>query len=527
MNTESMDEELLEFAAGETEAAVSTAEPWKVLIADDEEEVHAVTRLALADFTLHDRPIRFLDAYTGREAVEVMQREADIALILMDVVMETDSAGLDAVQVIRNELGNKLVRIVLRTGQPGQAPEREVVRRYDINDYKEKTELTAKKLYTLMHTGLSLYRELVAMERNRQGLEHVIEASASIFEEKSMKRFQRGLLEQLAALLHAKRDAVIVSAPGFSVSTDEHGGLRVVAGTGCYSKLEGQMANEALAPEVLGRVRRVVARNLPEIGDHYFVVHFSSRSGHGHVVYLNSETRFKPADVLLIELFCRNAGIAFENLAMHEEVTDSQRRMIVLLSTAIEERSKDLRNHVQRVSEYSVLIGREIGLSAQDLDTLAIAAAMHDLGKVSVPDAILNKPGLYTPAERAIMETHVGHGENILAGQHGVLLKNAEIVVGQHHERWDGAGYPRGLEGHEIHLYGRIAAVADVFDALTTRRCYKEPWPVEEAVEYFRAQSGKQFDPVLVDAFLAQLPEILRIKEHWSDLERTSVAAAV
>lgn len=519
MNTESDAGELMSFAEAAPVKAVTGVEPWKILIADDEEAVHQITRLALANFTLLDRPLKFFDAYTGREAVEIMSREEDVALVLMDVVMETDHAGLDSVQRIRNELDNKLVRIILRTGQPGQAPEREVVNRFDINDYKEKTELTATKLYTVVHTSLSLYRELSAMERHRDGLERVIEASANIFGQQSLLRLQRGLLEQLAALLYARRDAVIVEMPGFAAAKERDGVFRVVAGIGSYAPYEGKAAGEVLQADVLERIQRAVDAKAPEIGDSHFAVHFVSRSGREQVVYLSSEHRFQPADARLVILFCKNASIAFENLALHEEVTDSQRRLIVLLSTAIEERSRELRNHVQRVSEYAVLLGRKIGLPSADLDTLAIAAAMHDLGKVTIPDEILNKPGKFTPEERAIMETHVERGEKILEGQSGDLLKNAAIVVGTHHERWDGAGYPRGVKGDGIHLFGRISAVADVFDALTTKRAYKEVWPMDDVISYFEEQRGKQFDPEIVDVFLSNIDEILKIKGRWSDEE--------
>lgn len=151
--------------------------PWKLLVVDDEEEVHAVTRLALGGFEFASRPLQIIGAYSGAEAKKVMSEEKDIAMILLDVVMETDQAGLDVVKYIREELGNRFVRIILRTGQPGQAPEYKVITEYDINDYKQKTELTRGKMFTLVHTSLSSYRDLMALEANRHGLEKVIEAS--------------------------------------------------------------------------------------------------------------------------------------------------------------------------------------------------------------------------------------------------------------------------------------------------------------------------------------------------------------
>jgi len=512
MNPERNDEPLSFAAEAPANDDGQALNPWKILVVDDEEEVHRVTRLALGDVSVHGRPLEFIDAYNGRESVEVMRQQPDIAMVLMDVVMETEHAGLDAVQAIRNELGNRFVRIVLRTGQPGQAPEHEVVRRFDINDYKEKTELTTTKLYTLLHTGLGLHRELVAMDQAKRGLEQVIGASADIFQQQSMELLQRGLLQQLAALLYARRDAVIVSTGITAACTPA--GLKVVAGTGRYAGSEGRMAEDILPPEALGHISRALEDGLMVVGKHYFAVHFATRSGMRHVVYLTTEACFEPADVRLVQLFCRNVAIAFENLALNDAARSSQRQLILLLSAAIEERSPELRNHVLRVSQYAMTLGQLLGLDADAIGTLGVAAAMHDLGKIAVPDAVLNKPGKLDAEERRVMETHVERGCAMLRGQHGELLRQAEVTVAQHHEHWDGGGYPHGLLGEESDLYARITALADVFDALTTRRCYKEPWPIEAVVAYLREQRGRQFEPRLVDMFLANLDRFTAIQHR-------------
>lgn len=150
-------DDVLTFAAGEEPAPVTTGEPWKVLVVDDDEEIHKVTRLAVRPLAVLGRPLGLISAYTGREAVEIMRRERDVALILMDIVMETELAGLEAVEAIRHALGNHAVRIVVRTGQPGQAPELEVVRRFDINGYNQKTELTITKLHAVLRENLTQY----------------------------------------------------------------------------------------------------------------------------------------------------------------------------------------------------------------------------------------------------------------------------------------------------------------------------------------------------------------------------------
>lgn len=159
----------LEFVA-EVEEEKASCKAWKMLVVDDEEAVHKVTSLVLNGFKYLGVPLEFLHAYSGKEACETMAREENVAVILMDVVMESDHAGLEAIDYIRNELDNKFVRIILRTGQPGQAPEHDVITRYDINDYKHKTELTRQRLFTTTYTSISAYRDLIALERNRKAL---------------------------------------------------------------------------------------------------------------------------------------------------------------------------------------------------------------------------------------------------------------------------------------------------------------------------------------------------------------------
>ena len=198
--TVQMDDEIL-IVDDEHEVTSHLREGWKVLIVDDEPEVHRITKMTLAQFEFDNRPIEFLHAYTGDEAVMIMAHEPDIALILLDVVMETDNAGLNVVKHVRDVLRNPYVRIVLRTGQPGQAPEDDVVANYDINDYKDKTELTSQKLRTLIRASLRSYRDIRTLEHHRRGLEKVIAASKGIL--------PKGLWSNLARCSHWKKAACI------------------------------------------------------------------------------------------------------------------------------------------------------------------------------------------------------------------------------------------------------------------------------------------------------------------------------
>jgi putative two-component system response regulator len=182
------------------------------------------------------------------------------------------------------------------------------------------------------------------------------------------------------------------------------------------------------------------------------------------------------------------------------------------LSRAAEFRDSDTGSHLQRMAAYARVIAARLGLSVAECDLLAEAAPMHDIGKVGIPDAILLKQGALDAAERAVIQRHPQIGADILAGSESPLLQAGAVIAISHHERYDGGGYPHGLAGVAIPLFGRIVAVADVFDALTTARPYKPAWPLARALDYLRAEKGRHFDPLCVDALLAELPEVLMIQ---------------
>ncbi|MCG3659903.1 PAS domain S-box protein [Aliarcobacter butzleri] len=204
-----------------------------------------------------------------------------------------------------------------------------------------------------------------------------------------------------------------------------------------------------------------------------------------------------------------------ENL--HDELEDTQREIIYKLGEIGETRSSETGNHVKRVAEYSRLLAQKVNLSQEDANRLFIASPMHDIGKIGIPDAILNKPGKLNEDEWKIMKTHTQIGYDILKDSKRETLRAAGIVSYTHHEKWDGTGYPLGLKGEDIHIFGRITAVADVFDALGSDRCYKKAWPLENILELFRNEKGKHFDPKLIDIFIENLDQFLAIRDSYKD----------
>ena len=340
---------------------------WKILIVDDDRDVHEVTVLALKRLVFDSRGLEFLSAFSAAEAREVLRAHPEVAVVLLDVVMEEENAGLKLVRYIREELQNSMVRIILRTGHPGQAPEESVTMEYDINDYREKSDLTARSLKTALITAFRSYRDISTID------------------------------------------------------------------------------------------------------------------------------------------------------SLVREIESTQKELIYALGEIAESRSMETGNHVKRVGELAGLLASKYGLELGETLRMPLAASMHDLGKLAIHDSILNKPGPLNAEEFAIMKRHCEFGQKILDKSNRPLLQMAKVIAMEHHENFDGTGYPCGIKGQEISVWSRIVALADVIDALGTKRVYKEIWNKEKIFDYIVAERGKKFDPDLVEIFIRNIDEVLRIQEVYRD----------
>jgi response regulator RpfG family c-di-GMP phosphodiesterase len=203
---------------------------------------------------------------------------------------------------------------------------------------------------------------------------------------------------------------------------------------------------------------------------------------------------------------------------LNEEIEDTQKEVVFTMGAIGESRSKETGNHVKRVAEYSKILALHYGLPEYFANMLKQASPMHDIGKVAIPDAILNKPGRFDADERKIMDTHAQLGYEMLKSSHRPLLKLAATVAYEHHEKWDGSGYPRGLKGDQIDIAGRITAIADVFDALGSDRVYKKAWDDERIFNLFKEEKGKHFDPELIDIFFNNLDDFLKVRDQFKDI---------
>jgi response regulator RpfG family c-di-GMP phosphodiesterase len=479
-------------------AAEQREAPWKVLVVDDEPDVRAITALNLRDFRFAGRPLRLIEASSAAEALALLPQHPDVAAALVDVVMETDDAGLKLVEAMRKQLGYLMTRIIIRTGQPGVAPERYVIDHFDIDDYKDKTELTAQRLYTTLRSALKAYRDLQTIELNRQGLEVVLEATPQLYQlqRQTLESFFEGVLTQVIALCKLTHSGLISTIDGLLTTLDGDG-LHVRAGAG---DLVPDSADRQRLDEVVDLCTRAVRdQQAPEgLRKDALIVPLMVQNQAIGFIYLEASEELTGQDRVLIQVMSNQCSSALENFRLHTNLRESYEAAIETLAQVAEFKDSSTGAHINRMAEYTRLIAERLGLPPAQCAAYAQAARLHDVGKVGIADGVLQKPGPLTEAERAAMRRHTEIGARILSCNKSLSLEG-EVAFG-HHERWDGSGYPQGLAGAAIPLVSRIVAVADVFDALVSSRPYKAPWSPQEAMAEIERQSGRGFDPAVVAA---------------------------
>jgi signal transduction histidine kinase len=344
----------------------SNARRWKVAVIDDDQAVHEGTRFALSDYNLNGQTLEILSAYSAAEGRTLMRAHPDIAAVLLDVIMETDAAGLDLVEFIRNEIKNETVRIILRTGQPGQAPERRVIVDYDINDYKAKTELTADKLFTSLTAALRSYQQLERMVQTRRGLEIIIDAASTLYDFKSMQRLAEGVLTQIASLLNVDCAGILVLRDGGATGDN----FSVLAGSGCYSRFTGAAGSTALEPDLRQMVEAAFQRRKHEFADHRSVLYVRTGSGREVVVLLQAERELSDTDRSLVEIFGSRLSIAFDNVILYQQLNEANTQ----LEDRVAQRTRALMQANRRLSAQWLRLQRANGFKNEILGTVA-----HDL----------------------------------------------------------------------------------------------------------------------------------------------------
>ena len=315
MTSDNADDDLLTFSEEPEAPEVERESSWLVLIIDDEPSVHDATRLALRGILIEGRPLAFLHAFTAAEARAILAERNDIAIALLDVVMESEDAGLRLTRYIREELDNQAIRIILRTGQPGYAPEIETIRAYDINDYKTKAELTRIRLFTSLTVAIRSYWQINCLEANRRGLELIVAASTELSRPQGLHRFAQGVVTQLCALLGVSEEGVVCAAKGSEDSP------YVLAAAGRYADWMGKTL-EGIPDQ---RVRRLLAKSL-QTRDHLFgestCLYFSVPDGLAIAAFVDVNHPLSEVDRRLLEVFCGNIAVAFENTHLLNRISE-------------------------------------------------------------------------------------------------------------------------------------------------------------------------------------------------------------
>jgi signal transduction histidine kinase len=296
-----------------------------------------------------------------------MRAHPDIAAVLLDVIMETDVAGLELVEFIRNEIHNETVRVILRTGQPGQAPERRIIVQYDINDYKAKTELTADKLFTSLTAALRSYQQLERMVQTRRGLEIIIDAASTLYDFKSMQRLAEGVLTQLASLLNVDCAGILVLRDDGSKTSED---FSVLAGSGCYSRFIGAASSRSLDADLRTMVEAAFKRRKHEFADHRTVLYVRTGSGREVVVLLQAERQLSETDRSLVEIFGSRLSIAFDNVILYQQLHEANTQ----LEDRVSQRTRALMQANRRLSAQWLRLQRANGFKNEILGTVA-----HDL----------------------------------------------------------------------------------------------------------------------------------------------------
>lgn len=490
---------------------------WRVLIVDDDESVHQVTRLVLADAEVEGRKLDLVSVFSMQEAKALLERDEDFAMAFVDVVMESDHAGLELVHWIRNELKNQAIRLVLRTGQAGTAPEAKVIREYDINDYKEKTDFTSGKMVTTVYAAVRAYRDIMTIQRSLDAFKKLISATHDLLRIDDIRTFGSAALNHLLSLMNIESSALYIARN--QVDFDDQITNMILACTGRYVSESTNLDGADISADVKQRIEETFNRKSHYSDNRCFIGYYETGSNSASVLYIEFESDVNHFRSNLAELYATNVALILEGLTKQQEIETTQKELLYIVGEAIEAKSQETGAHVKRVALICGLFGEKLELTDRFVSAMRLAAPLHDIGKVTIPDGILNKPGKLTDEEWEVMKSHAAIGGGLLAQSSASIAKLGSRLAHYHHENWDGSGYPDGLRGEEIPLEARIMAIADVFDALGSKRCYKEKWQDQEIKEYILAQRGIKFEPRLVDTLFEHYEEFAAIRLENPDPE--------
>ena len=297
-------------------------ETWQVLIVDDDPEIHSVTQLALSDLVVLGRRLEYLHAYSGQDACKLIEEHNDIVLVLLDVVMETDDAGLNVVRHIREKLNRQDIRIVLRTGQPGYAPEENVIKEYDINDYKTKTELTRRKLVTTVYAAIRSYQQIASVTESRQGLEKIVSGAASLLELHSITEYSQGILQQLAQLIDQDIECLFCARGQGIIDNADDLSFYIIAQQGFSSILSSQKLETLKDEEISKQVKYCFTQKNHQHFENSLYLYIA-KGGYRAVIYLTLSEPLSDIQKQLLEVFLTSVAIGYENVHLFQKLSNA------------------------------------------------------------------------------------------------------------------------------------------------------------------------------------------------------------
>lgn len=300
------------------------------------------------------------------------------------------------------------------------------------------------------------------------------------------------------------------------IATQSNGSVEYLAGFGIYAAIEGR-TNTALNPAATQAVAQAFRTRQNLRTDDSLACYCRSSETMEHVLFLHDVTQLRGEQFSLFPLYTTFLSEAFKATTNNAPLHTTQRDCLFTLCEVAEDYSAQFTQHVQRVAAYASIMGTQYGFNAREIEALSFAAGVHDLGKIGIADTILRKPQRLTPEEYAQVKQHTIIGSNILSTSQHPDLQLAATIAMEHHERWDGTGYPRELKGEEISLPSRITMLADVFDALGSHSVYRNAWLISDVLNFIEEKKGTMFDPTLVSLFMENLDKFLEIRDRYAN----------
>jgi PAS domain S-box-containing protein len=471
----------------------------------------------LAGLTLYAKGMRVLYVED-----EMQIRENTVPLLLKFFPqVETASNGKEGLALYKDNVYDLVITDILMPEMNGVTMI-QMIKELDSSQNIIVTSACEESHYLLELINLGVAQFLLKPMKTEQMIRVLFEVVQNIYNARKVSEFTANLKQELVhqtTLLDQYKEVVDMS---MIVSQTDLGG-KIVYVNDAFCNTSGYSKEEIITQS------HNILRH-PDMSPEFYKNLWNTISGkqvwHGTIKNLKkdgsryiTETTIKPildefGNILdFISISCD----VTESFDLNDEIWQTQHEMLSLLGEVGETRSQETGNHVRRVAKYSKLLGELYGLEEEEIKLLYSASPMHDIGKIGIPDAILLKPAKLEAEEFTIMKTHSTIGYNILKNSKRPLLQAAAIIAHEHHEKWNGTGYPRALRGEDIHIYGRITALADVFDALSCERVYKSIWPMETIIELIHTHRGIHFDPQLVDLFMENMDRFIAIAHEFRD----------